>query len=647
MGELETIQAAVRRAAQRRRWQRAWVSSWQGLLIGASGWLLAIVLYKVAPIPFDVVIAAAGFAAACVLAGFIYGWLRKPSLSQTAQWLDEKTHLQERLSTALEFVGKPTDENWKQLLIVDAATHAKNLNTKNLLPFSLPKASRWALLVLAVGAGLGFVPEYRSKQFVERQQEKEVIKESGAKLVELTKKSLEVRKPSLEPVHEALQSTEQLGEALMKNPVTRSEALKDLSSVTDRLQQELKDLGKSPGVKALDRAARNSTRSGANVPGETQRQIDSLQKQLGNKAGTPEALEKLKDELQKAQQAAAGMPSPESAAGASAHQQMTQTLQDLARQAQQMGVDLPDLNEAIAALQAEKTDLFLKDLDQAVTDLEKVQQMAEQLQQLQNASSKLGKDLAEQLKNGQAEHAQQTLQKMIDQLQKVNLSPEQLQKMLEEVTKAVDPASEYGKVAEHLKGACKQMKAGQKPGAAQSLSAAADELKKLLEQMNDAQQLMAALENLKRAQMCVGNCKKWGMCQGNCNKPGFKPGGKPGSGVGTWADETGWINIPETVDRWDNSGIERPDMDGKGPTDRGEGEVPSGLDPQKIRGQFSPGGPMPSITLKGVSIKGQSTVQYQEAVSAAQSEAQSAVNQDQVPRAYRGAVRDYFDDLKP
>ena len=55
---------------------------------------------------------------------------------------------------------------------------------------------------------------------------------------------------------------------------------------------------------------------------------------------------------------------------------------------------------------------------------------------------------------------------------------------------------------------------------------------------------------------------------------------------------------------------------------------------------------MPSITLKGVSIKGQSTVAVQEAITAAQSDAQSAISQEQVPRAYQGAVKDYFDDLK-
>ena len=55
---------------------------------------------------------------------------------------------------------------------------------------------------------------------------------------------------------------------------------------------------------------------------------------------------------------------------------------------------------------------------------------------------------------------------------------------------------------------------------------------------------------------------------------------------------------------------------------------------------------MPSITLKGVSIKGQSKVAYEEAAVAAQADAQSALSQEKVPRAYQGAVRDYFDDMK-
>jgi hypothetical protein len=132
---------------------------------------------------------------------------------------------------------------------------------------------------------------------------------------------------------------------------------------------------------------------------------------------------------------------------------------------------------------------------------------------------------------------------------------------------------------------------------------------------------------------CLGKNRRWGH------------GGKPGGGVGTWADETGWTYFPDKMEQYDNSDVRRPDMDPRGHTERPDDLNPN-LAPTKVRGQMSPGGPMPSITLKGLSIKGQSSVPYQEAAAAAQADAQSALNQDKVPRAYQGAVRDYFDDLK-
>ena len=168
---------------------------------------------------------------------------------------------------------------------------------------------------------------------------------------------------------------------------------------------------------------------------------------------------------------------------------------------------------------------------------------------------------------------------------------------------------------------------------------------------------MAALEALDRAQMALLTGKEWSECKGgecqSCNGNGFAMclgrgwghGGKPGSGVGTWADEQeGWSAWAQTGPV-DNSGIERPDMDARGISDRPD-DLNQALTPTKVRGKMSPGGQMPSITLKGVSIKGQSTVQFEEAAATAQSDAQSALNQDQVPRAYQNAVRDYFDDLK-
>ena len=164
----------------------------------------------------------------------------------------------------------------------------------------------------------------------------------------------------------------------------------------------------------------------------------------------------------------------------------------------------------------------------------------------------------------------------------------------------------------------------------------------MLQQWGDCDSLMATLQAVQMAQMCVGSCQGWGQCLG---PPGAAKG-KGGRGVGTWAEEFGWQFEPQITDLWDNSGVVRPDQDPRGVSDRSDAKLADNLAPTKIKGQFAPGGQMPSITLKGISIKGESKVAYEEAVTTAQSEAQSALSQEKVPRAYQGAVRDYFDDLK-
>jgi hypothetical protein len=414
--------------------------------------------------------------------------------------------------------------------------------------------------------------------------------------------------------------------------------------VAEKLKNELKEMGKDPALRKMEQAARASTGNDSQTAAGLQKQIEAMQKQMGTPTGNPEAIDKLKKDLEKLQEAAKGMANKNTPGSQADRQKMSESLSALSKQMQDMGLQLPQLDDAIKALAENQTDLVLKDLEASLTDLEKMRDMAKSLQQLQQQATKLGKDLAEQLKNGQPEQAQATLQKMVAQLKLPNLAPEQLQKMLAEVSKAVDPAGNYGKVAEHLKNAGQQMQAGNKPGAAQALAAAAKELENLTQQMGDAQALMATLDSLNQASMCIGSGQGWGTHTGN--KPGYSPfGNGPGGGVGTWGDPNAqWDG--QWSDHWDNSGIDRPDQDGMGHTDRGEGELSDALKPTKVKGQFKPGGQMPSITLKGVSIKGQSKVAYEEAATAAQSDAQSALSQEKVPRAYQGAVKDYFDDLK-
>jgi hypothetical protein len=229
-------------------------------------------------------------------------------------------------------------------------------------------------------------------------------------------------------------------------------------------------------------------------------------------------------------------------------------------------------------------------------------------------------------------------------MQMGNISGQQLQKIAQEAAKAAKAGDQYGKVGELLRKAAQQTQSGNKKDGAENLAQAEKELKDLMEQMGDAQAMMSDLQSLQKAGMCVGN----GQCWGN-GKPGSSTASskssKGGKGVGTWSDNDAWSMPDEISDLWDNSGINRPDQAGRGNTDR-DINTPDTLVPTKVKGQMQPGGAMPSITLKGVSIKGESRVQFTEAVAAAQSEAQAALSQEQVPKAYKNSVRDYFDDLK-
>jgi hypothetical protein len=645
MSNLRLIESTLARAGRRRRWQRTWHGFWLGLLVGVGVWLLALAAYKVLPVPAKVLTTGALVALAAVVLGLLLGSWRHDRLLGTARWLDQRQQLQERLSTALELGAADQAGQWRELVVNDAANQLKALDLRRLLPYHLSLASRWVLLGLVLSASLGFVPEYRSKEFLRRQREKEAVRQVGRQLADLSRRSLERRKPALEPTREAIKSVGELGNQLEKNPVVRSDALRDLAKLTEKVQQQAKELGKNPALKSLEQPARSTGKTSPAEADELKRQLEALQKDLGSKEANADALEKLKQELQKAQQAAANLLGKDAKAAEAARDSLAKALSDLAKQAQDMGAALPSLEEAIAALEAGKIDQVLKDLQLAEKDLDKIRELAQRLQQLQQQAAKVGKDLAEQLQNGQGDAALQTLMKMIDKLKSADLSEDQLKAITDEVARAVEPAAPYGRVADYLKEAVRQLEQGQKRPAAESLAGAAKELAELMQQMADMQDLKGMTDALKRAQVAVGNDGRWG------NVPGVGPpragkGGKPGRGVGTWADEEGWIEPPQETEQWDNSGVQRPDTEARGLTDRGEGKQPEGMTPTKVKGQLSPGGQMPSITLKGVSIKGQSTVALQEAITAAQTEAQAALSHEQVPRAYQGAVKDYFGELK-
>jgi hypothetical protein len=628
MSELQIIQSTLASAARRRRWARAQRGLWAGLLVGSLLWFVTLAVFKLAPMPTSVLLGSGLAALAGPLVGLLVGGWRKPALTETARWVDVKQNLKERMSTALEFGLSDGTGAWRDLVMHDAVNHAQEIDARKLVPFNLPRATRWALLVLALAAGLGFAPEYRSKAFVQKQTDVKNIKEVGKQIAVLTRRDLQQRPSALDTTKKSLESVSELGDKFAKASLTRSDALKDLAKISDKLKDQLKEFSKDPGLKKMEQAARTPGGNESQTANKLQSQMDSLQKQLGNQKGNPEAMDKLQKDLEKLQEAAKALANKTGEGAEAEKQKLTATLSSLAQQASEAGVQLPQLEDAMQALAADQTDRFLKDLDAATQDLEKLRDMAKKLEAMQAQAEKLGKDLAEQLKNGQAEAAANTLKNLAEQLKSSNLSSEQQQRILDEVSKALPAASEYGNVADLLKQGAKQMQKGDKPNASQSLTDAAKELEKLLQQMHDAQSLMASLENLDKASQCVGTGQSWSQCLSrnqckNCNgrgcsmcqgnRAGYNPFGKnPGAGVGTWGQEGGeWIESGAWTPHGDNSALDKRDQAGRGVSERDLHDLSDVLKPDKVKGQFSPGGQMPSISLKGVSIKGASKVQYE------------------------------------
>lgn len=645
MNEMQSVEQLLVRTARRKRFLMGWRGFWQGLLVGAAVYLLGLVLYKALPISAVVLDGALWMGAAMPIAGFILGFWRPVSRNEAARILDLRAGLQERLSTALEVSDiKGGDSHWRDLVVRDATSASTGVDPRRILPVRLPPMTRWAAIVLAAAAGLGFAPEFRTDAQQQKANDAMVIKDTGRNLVQVTKRELVNKPPVSETARQALDDVGELGERLQAGRLTRDDALRDLAKTTESMRREAQELAKDPGMKRLQQAARNSGSNPRQTSQALQRQMEALQKALGDKAADADAARDLKKDLEKLQEAGRAMAQQDGAAAAEARQGLAQALSELGQKAMEMGIPMESLDEAAAALASANVEQFLKNLDIAEKDLDELADMARAMAQMQQQAQQLGKDLAEQLQNGQAEAAMETLQKMIEQLAKSGVSPQEMAKIASEAMKASKAGQQYGKVGELLKQAAGQCESGASGEAASSLEAAREELARLMDQMGDAEAMMAALQALQKAQACIGN----GQCWGQGSKDGPIAAGKSakgGRGVGTWSDNDAWA-MPETIqDLWDNSGINRPDMAERGLSDR-DPSMPDNLVPTKIKGDIQPGGPMPSITLRGVSIKGESKVEYTEAIATAQGDARAALNQEEVPKSYRNSVRDYFDDLK-
>ena len=161
-----------------------------------------------------------------------------------------------------------------------------------------------------------------------------MIREVGQQLVTLTRKRLEQRPPVAEPVRRTLENVEELGQRLNQAKLTRDDALKDLAKVTEQIRQQSSELSKNPALRRMSQAARTPGGRNPSSPSPLQKQMDALQKQLGEKAVSPETAESLKNDLEKLKDAAKGLADNAAGNSDAAKKQLSTMTSDLARKAE-------------------------------------------------------------------------------------------------------------------------------------------------------------------------------------------------------------------------------------------------------------------------------------------------------------------------
>ena len=85
------------------------------------------------------------------------------------------------------------------------------------------------------------------------------------------------------PVPRGSGQVAEFGDKLGKQTLTRSEALRDLTSITEQLAKQEQELARNPAIKPLERAAREPGNGGSSQE-SLKKQIESLQKALGDAA---------------------------------------------------------------------------------------------------------------------------------------------------------------------------------------------------------------------------------------------------------------------------------------------------------------------------------------------------------------------------
>ncbi len=571
-----------------------------------------------------------------ILAGTVTTFLRPISQMDAARLAEARLGLKERLSSALEFEKSPQSADpeaatLRRLQLADAAAHAQSLKSVEAVPLRLPweaKAFAAGLVLIALALIVPSLPVFVPPGVkIERQ----IVQKTGSKLEQTAKiiqKQADLQ--NLSGTKRAAALMQRLGQRLASGHLDKKQAMVQMSKLTQQMRQELQKTAAAnssagAGGKSMAQAGQQLAQAmagGQNASGTNGKQAGAGQKNggSGSKSG------------QKAGQN--GGAGAKSAAGDKFS-----------------GFNVPTSSKS-------KTSSNSQNSAQAHTTPE-MQKAAQAMQQ--NDSQALS----------------QQLRQMADKIQSGKMPAGEQQQAAADVQKLANALKNtpMPETQQHAQAAADALKHGDKQAAASEMRKAAASAEREAQEQADQQGQQNAAQGMEDAQSQMAGANSAGDISDDSGQPGQGQGKGQGKGQGSgdgsgngdgFGDGQGLAGGQGKHGHGKgNGGSGGGGMSGGKPGDTGEGsssvkhlgKAGDALNPKGVKLYFgkplnagpSKTGPTRKVGANPSAAPGNtaSQVPYYNYVAPAQKSAESAMDKEDIPPAYRSDVRKYFNSLNP
>jgi hypothetical protein len=634
------ISEALQQVTSRLRLVR-WVRhASRGALVGVGVGLVAVVLAHFDLLsdwlPLEAVIPLALLLG--IGAGTITAFLRPISLMDAARLAEARLGLKERLSSALEFERAPSSPLAPDAAILmrlqseDAALHARGLNAAEAVPLRWPWEAKAVLGALALLGLALFVPTLPVFLPPGVSIERQIVHKTGDKLQKTARFiQKQAEDQHLENTRRAALNMQNLGKRLASGKLDKKQAMVQISKLTQQMKNDqqkmaLANSSAGAGSKSLAQAGAQLAQalSGASASGTGSKAAGAGQKSGGG--------------------GSKGSQKPGQNGGAGGKKKAEDQFHGFnvpSDSKNKAGQRSPPPSGALPTPEVQKAAQAMQQNDS--------QGLSEQLRQMANRAES-GK-----LSPNEQSQAAQDLQKLADALKNTPMPETQ----------------------KHTQAAADALKKGDKAGAASEMRKAADAANREAHEQADQAAMQDAQQSAEGAESEMAGANSAGDVQDDSSQPGKGKGqgegkgqgkGKgqgQGAGAGSGAGQGIASSQGKVGSGKGNGGSGGGGMAGGKPGDTGEGSSPlkhlGKLNPSQsakstklyfgkpLNNGPSKTGPIRKVGSNPNAVPGQTTskVPYSNYVAPAQKSAESTMDKEDIPPAYRSDVRKYFNSLNP